>query len=406
MPKLRETSSLNSSCPCCGNPGSSLWMVVPDRFWGKHDSYDLLHCAACSHTWLANPPSPEELVHYYNPEYHKAVGSTGEISAARWAKQLAALQRYKSGGSILDIGCSSGGFLSYLKDGPWRLHGIEAEPSTAQRARAITGGEIFAGDVLQATFPAESFDVITCSDVLEHLYEPRHVFLKIYQWLKPGGIFYAFVPNILSWEARVFRTHWYGLDLPRHLHHYSVGSLRALGRFASLPVLRMLTPPGCYLEQSASILVNDLISRSGLKRPAIDLSGEIGLIGKVIRKLVRLSAEAAYSNVASVCGAAASVQAIFQKASMESEAGHAGSGRSGAFGNDRPEQEPIAAQTQSDRPEESCEEIGAFVSRAAARIESTASEDQEPLHSVAGMAFAGSSKVDRSNELAEGPNGI
>src|ERR1035438_10453930 len=73
---------------------------------------------------------------------------------------------------------------------------------------------------------AESFDVITCFDVLEHLYEPRKVMARVGEWLKPGGIFYVLVPNVDSAEARAFGSYWHGLELPRHLFHYSPASLK------------------------------------------------------------------------------------------------------------------------------------------------------------------------------------
>ena len=93
------------------------------------------------------------------------------------------------------------------------------------------------GDILGAPFPPESFDVITCFDVLEHVYEPRQVVEKVATWLKPGGIFYFQVPNINSAEARVFGTYWHGLELPRHLFHYSPASLRSLAKAAGLKVV-------------------------------------------------------------------------------------------------------------------------------------------------------------------------
>jgi len=108
---------------------------------------------------------------------------------------MGVISKYKIGGSVLDIGCSSGGFLGYLKDGPWKLHGIEASPPTAERARARTGAEVFTGDVLDADFASESFDVITCTDVLEHLYEPLEILRKVSKWLKKDGIFYLFHPD-------------------------------------------------------------------------------------------------------------------------------------------------------------------------------------------------------------------
>lgn len=308
-----QKSISGAACPCCGQNNFMRWMRVPERFQSGSGYYDLLRCSSCLHTWLNNQPTPEEMDYYYGSEYHRAVGHAGETSPQRWGRQLQTIRRYKTSGSILDIGCSSGGFLASLRGGPWKLHGIEASLPTAERARSLTDGDIFAGDVMEAKFPPSSFDVITCSDVMEHLYEPHKVFRKVYNWLKPEGIFYVFVPNIMSWEARVFRTYWYGLDLPRHLHHYSVNSLAALSQSTDLRMVRIVTPAGCYLEQSTSILLNDLAHRCGAEWAPVDLSADMGLFWKVVRKAVRLGLEAPYGKVASYFRAAPSLQAVFQK---------------------------------------------------------------------------------------------
>jgi SAM-dependent methyltransferase len=252
--------------------------------------------------------------YYYGPEYHRAVSHAGETSPkSRWGRQLQVIETYHAGGCILDIGCSSGGFLAYLKKGPWKLYGIEASLPTAERARALTGATVFAGDVLKANFPPNSFDVITCSDVLEHLYEPRAVVQNVRSWLKPGGIFYVFVPNITSWEARTFRSYWYGLDLPRHLQHFSAKSLAGLARSVGLRQARLVTPAGCYLEQSTAMLVDDLLRKAGMRTKAMDLNAQPGLAWRIVRKGLRLTVEALYSRVAASCGAAPSLQAVFQK---------------------------------------------------------------------------------------------
>ena len=64
-------------------------------------------------------------------------------------------------------------------------------------------------------FPPESFDVITCFDVLEHLYEPRQVMSKVVKWLKPGGIFYVLYPTLIP-QKLVFRIPlvWLGAAAP------------------------------------------------------------------------------------------------------------------------------------------------------------------------------------------------
>ncbi len=303
----------NSGCPCCGGSGARRWIQVPERSQPGASGYDLLRCPSCSHTWLENRPMREEMGRYYGPEYHRAVGNAGESSNKRWKRQLQVISKYKTGGSILDIGCSSGAFLGHLKGGPWNLFGIEPSLPTAERARALTGAQVFAGDVEDAVFPPNSFDVVTCSDVMEHLYEPRDVFRNVTKWLKPGGIFYVFVPNIKSWEARAFRSYWYGLDLPRHLHHYSAESLTGLAMSAGLREVRMVTPPGRYIEQSTWILLDDLAHKAGVKWTPSELNPEPGIAWKLLRKAQRITIGSLYSSAASYCGAGPSLQAVFQK---------------------------------------------------------------------------------------------
>jgi SAM-dependent methyltransferase len=309
----REIPNGAGCCACCGGIASTLWMTVPRPPQENKPDYRLLQCPACTHVWLADPPAPNELAEYYGPAYHQAISGSGDNDTVRWGSQLDVIKRFKSGGAVLDIGCSSGGFLASLKNGPWTLAGIEASEETAAKARAATGGNIFEGDVMDAVFPPASFDVITCSDVMEHLYEPRAVFERVMGWLKPGGIFYVFVPNIQSWEARAFRTYWFGLDLPRHLHHYSVQSLSALGRSAGLRQVHMATPRGSYLEQSTSLWLNDVSRRAGAPNLKWNLSGPARLPWKVARKAMRLTAESLYAGIAASCSAGPSVQAVFQK---------------------------------------------------------------------------------------------
>jgi SAM-dependent methyltransferase len=310
---VSEQATSNKACPCCSDLNFKHWMQVPERSQPGAAGYDLLRCPTCLHTWLDNRPTPDEMGYYYSDKYHRAIGHAGETSPKRWQRQLQVITKYKTSGRVLDIGCSSGGFLGYLMGGPWELYGIEASVPTAERARLVTGAQVFAGDVLDADFPSNWFDVITCSDVMEHLYEPGDVFRNVHKWLRPGGIFYVFVPNIMSWEARAFGSYWSGLDLPRHLHHYSTTSLARFAASAGLRQVRMVTPPGCYLEPSTAILVDHLVRKAGMKPKPLDVTAQPGLPWRIVRKGMRLSVEALYCVAAAACGSAPSLQAVFQK---------------------------------------------------------------------------------------------
>jgi SAM-dependent methyltransferase len=311
---LGKTGPQADACPICGRGRLADLVVAPDRFHLRRQMYRLIRCESCSGVWLEDPPKPEEMGRHYTEDYHKAIVAAGEWSAtSRWKNQVKLISDYKAGGAILDIGCSSGGFLSTMKGAAWKLYGIEMEESTAERARATAGADVFVGDAVEAPFLPGSFDVITCFDVLEHVYSPRQFLTKVLGWLKPGGIFYAMMPNIDSWEARVFGSYWFGLELPRHLSHFSPRSLRYLMSELGFEEACVKTPPVSYMERSAGYVCSSLIEKLGFsptpqakpKAPSLPL--------KIVRKALRTALVTPLAQMASVAGAGPSLEVVFRK---------------------------------------------------------------------------------------------
>ncbi len=96
---------------------------------------------------------------------------------------------------ILEIGCSGGPLIQHLHaDGYRHVTGIDisVDGITICRQRGLTDTHVM--DAQKLSFPDESFDVITASDVLEHLADaPR----AVHEWtrvLKPDGVLIVFVP--------------------------------------------------------------------------------------------------------------------------------------------------------------------------------------------------------------------
>ena len=172
---------------------------------------------------------------------------------------------------------------------------------------------MFVGDILEAPFRRESFDVITCFDVLEHLYEPRQVMARVSEWLKPGGIFYVLVPNVDSAEARVFGSYWHGLELPRHLFHYSPASLKFLAESAGLREVSLETRRNPAVGTSLRYVWDDVFGAVGIRRTPVAYRSEAGLPWRAARKLVRMTALRALLAMAPLVGGGESIHAIFQK---------------------------------------------------------------------------------------------
>ena len=301
------------TCPICGTAGPQLWVQSPDRLHGRSEEYTLLRCATCSLVWLRRPPSAEEMHLHYTEAYHKLISSAGNKTVNRWKARKADLAQHKQSGALLDLGCSSGSFLESMGNGAWKLYGVEMSPECAKAAEARCGAQVFVGNVLDAPFPSEMFDVITCFDVLEHLFEPQLVMQKVAKWLKPGGIFFVQVPNIDSAEARAFGTYWHGLELPRHLFHYSPESLKFLAESAGLLPVLLEARRNPAVGTSLRYIWDDVFRAVGIRRTPVAYRGEASLAWRAGRKLVRLTILRLLLAMAPIVGGGEAIHAIFRK---------------------------------------------------------------------------------------------
>ncbi len=100
-------------------------------------------------------------------------------------------------GAVLDVGCGEGASAGALRArGATRLTGVELSPEFADVAKRHYD-EVVVGSVEDdpLAWSPESFDVILCYDVLEHLYDPWQVLRRLRQLLRPGGRLHISVPN-------------------------------------------------------------------------------------------------------------------------------------------------------------------------------------------------------------------
>ena len=300
------------ACPACGTPANTRWLTVPDRFHARTEPYDLARCGSCSLVWLHNRPLVDGMWRHYGDRYDRSVIAAGG-DANRWRGRRATLLAFESQGKLLDIGCSSGGFLASLRSPSWQLFGIEMSEWAAKLARERSGAEVLVGDALDARFAPGTFDAITCFHVLEHLPQPAEVLARIGEWLKPGGIFYVMTPNIDSVGARVFGSYWYALEVPRHLYLFSPASLRKLCQSAGLEELSLTTHRELFIERSARYIVDDLLGRVGISRVPPADAGPPSVLWRVVRRMARWSLEPALRWVASLAGDGESIHAVFRK---------------------------------------------------------------------------------------------
>jgi SAM-dependent methyltransferase len=311
-PSTPLRSETKAGCIACGGTEAVAFLAAPDRFHGRNQVFQLVRCPTCSLVWLQDPPRPEDMGQHYGPDYDRSVAAAGDYPE-RWIPRRDVLLQHKPSGALLDLGCSSGGFLDAIKGPAWKLYGIEMSESVARRAEKRTGAQIFVGDILDAPYAPESFDAITCFHVFEHLYQPREVLAKVAQWLKPGGVFYAMMPNIHSAGVRIFGSYWYGLELPRHLYFFSPKSLTTLGRSVGLEPLSVTTDREVFIETSTGYYVDEKLRAIGIHRTPLAVTPKPGIPYRVVRKAFRLTLLPVLNGMASLAGDGESIHALLRK---------------------------------------------------------------------------------------------
>jgi SAM-dependent methyltransferase len=274
-----------AKCPVCDADEFELRREdCHDRLYWLPGSFEIDRCSGCGVLVTRPWPQGANLAAYYPTDYvsfgpHKGPPQ-GLMRALRGLVRLPYVMRYgpvnrtpapkQPGSALLDVGCGAGAYLHQMQQLGWDVYGIEPSPAAATTAAALVlaPDRIFVGGADEADWPPASFDFVTLSHVLEHLSQPRQTLAKIHRWLRPGGRLRIWVPNIESLESRVFGRLWFGLDVPRHLVHYSPSTVRRLLETSGFAIERMVPEfQGSSLSESLH-LVTDAFSRRQRRIPS------------------------------------------------------------------------------------------------------------------------------------------
>jgi len=261
-------TTVDAPCFLCGEAAADPLWTTPDRAFAVPGIYTVARCRRCGFLYQKPRVADAHLADCYPDHYPRhqepspripLKGSPGRVKAARWAlasalgyaqlrdgsvglltrlraRRLARKIRWDcppwtGQGRYLDVGCGSGAALGVASALGWKVAGIEVDEGAAAKARRFTD-ELHVGDVLTAPFAPGRFDVVTAFHVLEHVPDPVAVIRRALAWLAPGGLLIVEVPNAGGAGAAIFGRAWSGLELPRHLSHFSPETLERAVRQA------------------------------------------------------------------------------------------------------------------------------------------------------------------------------
>jgi len=123
----------------------------------------------------------------------------GPLTHNRYRLMLKELPKeIKPDSQIIDVGCGRGSFLELLKNRypSATFTGVEYSDEGKQAARPDLRNSIIVGDIYDVVsqLPHHYYDILVCSEVLEHLPDPDKALELIASIIKPGGIALLTVP--------------------------------------------------------------------------------------------------------------------------------------------------------------------------------------------------------------------
>lgn len=219
-----------SACYCCGKSDFRLYTKAKDNYSDEY--FNIVQCNNC-HFVFTNPrPTVDEIGLYYtSPDYmsHQSHSKGLVQSVYRYArnymkkKKLQMIQGIvgkKQDFSLLDFGCGTGDFLGFIKQNNIAAEGVEPDAEAREAAKKINNVDTYSIEESK-NIVKEKFDVITLWHVLEHIHDLHSQIDYFNSWLKPDGRLIIAVPNIESYDSAKYGKYWDGLDVPRHIYHYS-----------------------------------------------------------------------------------------------------------------------------------------------------------------------------------------
>jgi ubiquinone/menaquinone biosynthesis C-methylase UbiE len=240
----------NVACNLCGSAMSRPLHTIPD-FWMEQNDIEAIfvRCDDCGLVYQNPQPCQDEIRRSYPQRYRAVQQAHTFFHRYGLIKRARLITRYKRPGFLLDVGCGDGSFMHFMQqDLNWKTIGTETEsPGPLPEAILQPSLDIRYGRLEQLAFPENSFDAVTLWDVLEHLQNPRDTLKEARRILKREGILVLRLPNLDSWDARLFRQYWAGYDAPRHLFVFSQKTL-----------VRMLEQTGFSIVESRSDIGNYL----------------------------------------------------------------------------------------------------------------------------------------------------
>ena len=234
----------DTPCLLCGTTNSVVYFKAYDRIFGG-GTYSYMKCGNCglvyqnprikgeyigefypknSYTWKEAPDEKRLIPKLINRLERFYIFSLFR-KEKRYIDNFCREQGIKPK-KVLDLGCSTGERLFLFKLDGCETVGVEMSEDSRQ-AEKTYGIKIINStieDFLREK--GERFDIITTYHIIEHFPGPVNILRQVGEFLNDDGLLVLEIPNVDSFEFKLFGERCYFLEAPRHYTQFTPAALK------------------------------------------------------------------------------------------------------------------------------------------------------------------------------------
>lgn len=259
------------------------------EFLFKKNSYRIARCKECNLIFVADNIKKDDLEKIYSEGYftgesemvYKNYEDEKSWKYKEFIDKLKEIEKRKDKGKILDVGCAMGFFLDIARNSGWETFGVEVSGHAVKYATEKLGLNVFKGELIEANFKSNCFDVITFWDSIEHLTDPYSALIEANRIIKENGFIVITTANAGGLNPIIFGKKWIIYAPPWHLYYFSYQNIKRLLLKANFKI-EHINIDG-ILSYNSNYVTDNLLTRFLLKF-------SYGKIGRFLSNNLKLGA--------------------------------------------------------------------------------------------------------------------
>lgn len=217
--------------------------------------FGYVRCLKCGSLYQSPRPQPQALEAFYRDSassnywaevFFPAVAEVRREAIFRPRVERLAELCVESGievGTLADIGAGYGLFLDEWRRRFPGVRVIAVEPSAALAHECRNKNLVVIEEIAENAAEIEgSADLVTCFEVLEHVYDPLHFLSALVAIARPGGYVFVTTMTIDGFDLRILGEESSQISPPHHINFLSLKGIEQLFQRAGLESVSISTP--------------------------------------------------------------------------------------------------------------------------------------------------------------------